>query len=256
MDPTLRSIGAEFSGTREVVTRSRSDNRALLVGMSYYVDTSLRDLTGVERDVEELTRVLEENADGTPNFEVTPLVSTYERPLTADLLLRELDLLIDEVEDNHLLFYFSGHGIVGPYGFQLATAEKSGAFDSGIHFDVLLHRFNQMRGAVTVILDCCYSGAAGDRNVVFDGRSLVMTYIREDVTILASSTRNQRALLEDGELSDYTAAVVEALQGGGAAGQGVEVDALQVHSHARAKLVGQTPVVRLFGSAQHCLRRS
>jgi uncharacterized caspase-like protein len=239
-------------------SRTRTGDRALLIGIPHYADRELSSLPGVSRDLDELSRVLGKHSDGRPNFEVTSLLSTEDESITTEKLLEELDLILDGLEEtDHFVFYFSGHGLLGNFGFQLATAEKSGAFDGGIHFEVLLTRFNRLRCAVTVILDCCYSGAAGDQIVHdIDGRRLLMTHIREDVTILASSRRDQRSFIEEDEdLSEYTAAIVAALDNQEAMDPGTEIDALMVHSFARSRLLGQMPVVRFFGGEQHHLRR-
>ena len=169
---------------------------ALLIGVTDYLGSELIPLPSAKADVEELELALELNGDGSENFDVTSKVVGVADAWGAHDLLEEIDRLIDD--SKHFLFYFSGHGLLNKFGLQLATPDKEQSKDSGVYFDALLHRFNQSRAdEVTIILDCCYSGAAGDSSmgpedpVERAAESLKLTHLREGVTILASSGRTQ-----------------------------------------------------------------
>lgn len=169
-------------------------------------------------------------------------------PVTSEDLLRAVDEMLEELtSDDHFLLYFSGHAVLGPFGFQLATAEKAGPLDSGVYFDALMHRINRAACITTILLDCCDAGGAGDREIVLEGNLLVMTEIREDVTVLASCARDEASRMLPGQMSYYTAAVVSVLSGDFASAGGAEIDALGLHAHTRDMVENQSPRFRTFG---------
>lgn len=224
-----------------------ADASALLIGITEYEDMSLSPLPCAQADVEELGRLLESHIDGSPNFDVVPLIVSSANRLTAADILRAVDREIEGKQ--HFLFYFSGHGVAGPFGLQLATLEKSDPEDSGVYFDALLHRFNRSTvPEITVILDCCFAGGAGDRSYEHAGQALQFMHLREGITILASCRRHEESEGSIDGPSIFTKSLVGTLDGGS------EANVLDLYQTVRHDLDTQTPVLRAFGSAFSELR--
>ncbi len=217
-------------------------------------------LPGCVADAAAVANLLRRDASNEVNFvDVIDLISTDARPVTAELLLGEFASLFDETDpDDSVLFYYSGHAKRTVFGLYLVTSEKAGAYDVGVPFDCMMHLVNEARhGSVTLILDCCFAGAAGDLPKL-DGQVVSRSLLREDVTILASSRASQLSFVEEtGEMSDYTRLLVRGLEGE-ASSDAVSVTALDLHRFVVANWAGelhQVPVLKANGSGGHPLRR-
>lgn len=210
---------------------------ALLVGIVDYID--LAPLECASYDVEAMSLALATHRDTSPNFEVIPKVIRTDDRWTAPLLLSEIESALTGA--SHFLFYFSGHGIPSRYGLQLATPEKESNFDSGVYFDAILHRINGCDAdEVTIILDCCHAGAAGDSGLADAFR---WTQLREGVTVLASSEADEESFSFGQNPSGFTSKLVERLHSTASP----TVTVLDLFTHA-SDLDVQTPVLRTFGS--------
>ena len=223
-------------------------NYALLIGIEFYSDSGgLESLPGVSKDVDGIGEVLATHIDGQKNFDVETLVSREDSEVSAEMVLEAIDqVFTGTTSGDHVLIYFSGHAILGPFGFQLATAEKPGPLDSGVSFDSILYRVNRASCTTTVLLDCCDAGGAGDQEVLLDGVQTIMTQLRTGVTVLAACARNEEARMLPGEMSFYTEAVVAALSGD-CGHSGMEVDALHLDRFTRDRFPDQHPTLRTFG---------
>lgn len=229
---------------------SLEDRRAVLLGVTGTSSSEFEPLPSAERDVKALERVLEMQRDGsTPNFDVKTSVVDETSEWGVGDLLHTIDLELGEA--SHLLFYFSGHGHVTEFGLELITPEKTHALDSGVYFDVLLHRFNTAPTdtEITVILDCCFSGAAGDSPLHGGDVLRRFTHLRDGITILASSRREQPSYAEDDGMSDFTKEVVECLEE-----NQPRTDILDLYKWTRERVPDQVPVLRTFGSRHSALR--
>lgn len=226
---------------------------ALLVGVTSYRDTSLNPLPSAERDVQKLSKALGKHFNDDVNFEVTECIVDENSTWSASDMLNDVDRLLSSC--NHFLFYFSGHGVINNFGLQLATPEKEEPNDSGVYFDVLLHRFNKSDTAeVTIILDCCFSGAAGDSSISSARESLKLTHLREGITILASSGRTEISEAFREGLSVFTEKLVERLDE-----QFYDsIDIFDLYKSTSQELdgTGQIPVLRTFGSKYSPIRAS
>ncbi len=220
---------------------------ALLVGIVDYEDDSLPALESTAKDVEIMKSALETHWDTSDNFEVIPkIVRLYEK-FTAPHLVTEIESALDGA--SHFLFYFAGHGIPGKYGLQLATPEKKDNYDSGIFFDAILHRINGCDAdEVTIILDCCHAGLAGDTGIADAFR---WTQLREGVTVLAATEAEEEAWSDPNSPGRFTEKLAERLE----SRESPTVTVLDLFSYAAAAdLEGQTPVLRTFGSMFSPLR--
>lgn len=164
--------------------------RALVIGMKTYT-SNLPDLSSGVEDAEQVADRLTYNRTGSANFDVALHVSDEQNQLSTEDLMRITDTWFDAGPISDGLIYFSGHARNTPYGLHLAGADTEGNYDAGFPFDSLLHRANQVDfGSLTVILDCCDSGAAGD--VSLDTRFDALL-LRKNVAILAASREFESA---------------------------------------------------------------
>jgi hypothetical protein len=165
---------------------------ALLIGVTDTAAEKYQELPNAKVDVAVMANSLRLHKDGSQNFEVLDYVYGQTDNNTSGELLNAIDIGLEA--EKHFLFYFSGHGDITKYGLQLVTPEKEHPFDTGVYFDTLLHRFNRADNVeVTVILDCCYSGGAGDLSMNVQDIVRPMTQLRDGITILASSERNKKS---------------------------------------------------------------
>src|SRR5688572_28296995 len=131
--------------------------RALLVGIDEY-DHAAR-LAGCVNDVEAVRPLLARNADGSPNFECLALTGP---PLRIDRprLLGALEALFAPGADVALL-YFAGHGVDSGADVTLVTTDGV-EHAWGVGFAEVMGRVARSEvPEIHVVLDCCFSGAAG-----------------------------------------------------------------------------------------------
>jgi hypothetical protein len=132
--------------------------KALIVAVSDYRNSHLRNLDFCEKDGKEMNKVLE--SVGYDNLNLVGMVNHQ----------RMMDAIWDFFTDSHLktddilIFYYSGHGIPDISGkVYLASSETDpdAPFRRGFSFDDLTDAINRSNSTkIVTILDCCYSGAA------------------------------------------------------------------------------------------------
>lgn len=180
-------------------------NKALVVGIDSYPNAPLG---GCVNDAEAMAALLEENADGSPNFSVKLKCNVQ----TKAELLKDLHSLFQEGESDIALFYFSGHGTDEMAG-QIVTPDFKG-YDKGISMNDILRLANTSTSRnKIIILDCCYSGKLGDFSAI-DTQDAI---IGKGVTILTASNRDEVAI-EDGITGHgiFTELLIQGLKGGAA----------------------------------------
>lgn len=157
--------------------------RALLVGIDKYDNYSA--LGGCVNDVHAVLPLLARNEDGSPNFECQSLTSDVEK-VTRDGLLRGLDSLLAGGADA-AVFYFAGHG--GGTGSDVNLVVANGTQRTpGVPLAEILGLVQTSPvKEIVVVLDCCFSGAAGGvPQLGGDAAAL-----RSGVTILTASRGDQ-----------------------------------------------------------------
>jgi hypothetical protein len=187
--------------------------RALIVGIDTYRNAP--NLSGCVADAKAMTDLLSKHQDEAPNFECRTLVDQMEdgSPITRPQLRQACEDLFRDFRGNALL-YFSGHGILTSTGGYLCTsdAEKN---DWGVPMqDILQFAADAPANDVIVLLDCCHSGDFANP-ALLKGGSNPLTVLRENMTVIAASLPNQLSV-EAGGHGLFTAAVMDALQGGAA----------------------------------------
>lgn len=189
--------------------------RALLVGIDGY--KHFTPLKGCVQDARSMRDMLRRNADGSPNYACRVLAyagEPNEEVITQASLRSAIRELFDYTGD--VLLYFSGHGALTPTGGYLATCDgRDNAW--GIPMQDVIQLANDSKARdVLIILDCCHSGDAGN-TPVFNSPHRVnpLAVLRENMTVLAASRASGLAGMQDGQ-SLFTAAILDALEGGAA----------------------------------------
>lgn len=182
--------------------------RALVVGIDQYPD---QPLTGCETDARDISRLLERNGDGSPNFAVRLLSSENDTVDTTAMLDAVTELFASDAET--AVFYFAGHGVINPEtntGYIVSQDGRRGAW--GLSLSEILNLANnaypRIRSTV-IILDSCHSGYAGE--VAGLGRHETAV-IGNGVTILTATHREGLAA-ESGGRGLFTDILVDGLAG-------------------------------------------
>jgi Caspase domain len=157
--------------------------RALLVGVDRH--DNFTDLGGCVNDVNALEPLLGRNDDDTPNFDCQKRITNGGR-VTRDRLLADLDALLGGGADVALL-YFAGHGAGTGNDVALATEDGTGGTPGVAFSEVLTKVAESSVGEIIIILDCCFSGAAGG----IPQLGVAATTLRTGVSILAASRGDQ-----------------------------------------------------------------
>jgi hypothetical protein len=181
--------------------------RALLIGIDRYANSS--DLGGCVADVDALQPLLSRNEDDSPNFDCQKRTSDT-RGVTRDELLTDLDDLLAPAAEVAVL-YFAGHGDGRAADVVLVT-EDGTAGTPGIPFSEVLAKVEQSSvGEIIIILDCCFSGAAGG----IPQLGTTTSALRSGVSILMASRGDQTSaeIAGRGLFSNY---LCGALEGGAA----------------------------------------
>ncbi|HWI00591.1 MAG TPA: caspase family protein, partial [Propionibacteriaceae bacterium] len=182
-------------------------NRALLIGIDHY--DRFNSLDGCVNDVDALEPLLSRNDDNSPNFDCQKRTSTTGG-VTRDALIGDLDALLGGGADVALL-YFAGHGSGSGTDVALVTQDAT-AGTLGIAFSEVLAKVAESSvREVVLILDCCFSGAAGGIPQLASSAAT----LRDGVSILAASRGDQPAPEADGR-GVFCTFLGGALEGGAA----------------------------------------
>ncbi|MFF2012349.1 caspase family protein [Streptomyces sp. NPDC058195] len=146
---------------------------------------ALSDLPGAARSARAVASVLRENCGMADR--VTEIID----PASPTEVLAAVQSAIDASEGGAVLFYFIGHGLIGP-GRQLylATSSTSCADDTvpAVPYDQIGKRLGEAAASTVVVLDCCFSGLA--QAAPQESYRDVLTSARpEGSFLLASATR-------------------------------------------------------------------
>ena len=203
--------------------------RALCVGINEY--GAVGSLHGCVHDAERVAKLLGRHENGDINFDCRLLTAdTGRKGIVTRAVLRERLKELFKNDADVALLHFSGHGTINSLDGFLVTQDCV-EHDEGIPMSDVLNLANNSKAKhVVILLDCCYSGQAGNPPVVDTSKTL----LREGIMILTGS-RNDQPSLETGGGGVFTSLVVDALDGGAADLLGC-VNALAVYSFVHSAL--------------------
>lgn len=177
--------------------------RALLIGIDQY--DNFNALGGCVNDVHRLQPLLAHHENGDPNFDCV-----VRETASRDSLIQDVEACVAPGADL-ALFYFAGHGSEDSNDVSLCTRDGTGTTPGLSMSQVMATIQNSSVAEVIVILDCCFSGAAGQVPQLGSIGSL----IRQGVSILAAS-RGDQTSAESLDGGEFTTSFVAGLNGGAA----------------------------------------
>ena len=221
--------------------------RALLVGLDEYANFS--SLAGCVNDVHAIEPLLARNDDGTVNFNCQ--ARTGPGSVQRDALIDDVRALLAPGADVGLL-YFAGHGFGEGNDVALCTYDGTSTSPGVALSQVLGYVQTSPLREVIVIVDCCFSGAAG--GVPQLGADL--TVLRNGVTILAASRGDQTSAETPAGRGLFSTYLCGGLEGGAADVMGkVTVAGLYSYLDESFGPWEQRPVLRANVDRLHELRR-
>lgn len=188
------------------------DRIALVVGVDYYSDERIQNLSGCVNDAKEVARLLKRNGDSSRgrNFDCKELYATGSDRAVSRAMIKDGARRLFQSKAEIALFYFSGHGCIESTGGFINGSDSTRG-DEGLSLEELVNLANgsSARHRI-VILDSCYSGAAGSIAGMEDH-----AVIAEGVTILTASRNDQPSLERKGH-GVFTSLLINALEGAAA----------------------------------------
>jgi hypothetical protein len=227
-------------------------SRIVLVGSPAYEDPALADVPEVARNLADLHAVLTDPRLG--GFPVEHCV-TAPPDATVAAVGDLLEDAADKAEDL-LLFYFAGHGIVGPEGeLYLAlrgTRSRSPAY-SALPFDTIRDTFRSLRTKAAnraVIIDSCFSGRAIGRVLAAEPDELAGRMEISGTFTLTSSPPNNVSLVREGEAhTAFTGRLLHLLrEGSEQSGELITLGEIYRHLLARSS-AEELPIPQARGTA-------
>jgi hypothetical protein len=232
-----------------------SDRRALIVGINNYAHAAK--LSGAVADGIAMAERLSRHSQGDPNYDCVLMVD--EGPGAAPIARRRLresihDFFSPEFEGD-LLFYFSGHGYLSRTGGYLVSDDGE-PHDWGVPMQEVMDLARPSRAReIVVIVDVCHAGDMGNPSQVGAAGMDPLAMLREDMTVLASS-RDVQTAAEAGGHGLFTAAVLDALDGGAADHQGwVSAPAVYSYVERRFGAWQQRPVYKSHATHVPVIRK-
>lgn len=227
---------------------------ALIVGINAY--GGFNDLHFCVDDAKAMAKVLSRHKDDEKNFDCNLLLGRVgDPPITRSKLRTALEDLFS-FQGGDVLLYFSGHGFLSKTGGLLCTSDST-KNDWGIPMQEVVDRALQSPAhQILLILDCCHSGDIANPVTMRRGSGMnPLATLRENMTVIAASRATQEAI-EAGGHSLFTAALLDALQGGAADHMGiVTAPSLYVYASRRFTAKDQRPVYKTNATEVLSVRR-
>lgn len=229
--------------------------RALLIGIDTYQHTS--NLAGCVADATAMNKLLQRNQDGKPNYECRTLLDKMEngQPITRSKLREACQKLFSSDFRGDILFYFSGHGVLTTFGGCLCTFDAN-KDDWGVPMQEIVQMASESKASdILIILDCCHSGDIANPSLLKSANgNNPLTVLREDMTVLAAS-RESQVSIEAGGHGLFTAAVLDALEGGATDHMGwVTASSIYAYIERRFGSWDQRPVYKSYATGVTVVR--
>ncbi len=221
--------------------------RALLIGVDDYANFPA--LAGCVNDVQAIEPLLARNEDGTVNFNCQ--VRIAPGVVSRDALIRDVQALVGPGADVALL-YFAGHGAGEGNDVALCTYDGTSMTPGLPLSQILGYVQSSSVREVIIVLDCCFSGAAG--SVPQLGPDLAV--LRNGVTMLAASRGDQTSAETATGRGLFSTYLGGGLEGGAADVMGkVTMAGLYAYLDESFGAWDQRPVLRANVDRLHELRR-
>src|SRR5262245_12019042 len=205
-------------------------SRIVLVGTPFYDDDRLHDVPQVSNNIADLFNLFTDPDRGgfeAAECKVTPADAGIDQ-------IGALLLAATSEADDLLLFYFSGHGVIGRRhrGLHLGVkrTDRDNVDFSGLDYERVRDACLSARAANRiVILDCCYSGQATNGTLGALADEVLADIAIDGTVVLASAPANRAALVVDGERhTAYTGRMLEVMRRG-IPGKGEFLSAIDIH---------------------------
>jgi hypothetical protein len=192
-------------------------SRIVLVGAPFYDDPQLPDVPQVSRNLADLSAVLTDPAVG--GFPAGHCVLA-DPDMSVEHVGDLLEQAASQAEDL-LLFYFAGHGLVGPRGelyLGLRRTRFGNPAFSAVRFETVRDAFLELGARAAnrvVILDSCFSGRAIGLTLGSVADTLADELEINGTYTLTSAPPNSVAMVRAGEVhTAFTGRLISLLSGG------------------------------------------
>ena len=219
----------------------------IVIGTNEYSDSKIPNLRFAEKDAEEIKNILLDSDICGFNDVIDSINKTRTQTFC------EIDQLLKKAEhEDLLLIYFSGHGEPDPQ-HDLCLLFNNTRLDSllptSLNYSMIRKCIDASRCKTTiVILDCCYSGAAGIK-----GNNLKEILARSSGsgTVILSASSEFDVAKEDEKLEHgvFTHYLVEGLRSGAVAGdRNGDISLVDLYNYAHENTIArcsQTPYLKV-----------
>lgn len=184
--------------------------KALVIGIDDY--PAPYELNGCVNDAIEVSAILENNGDGSPNFDVKRLISSEDTVTSIKIYDAINELFSGDAET--VVLYFAGHGILDEQTSSGYLVTQDGTNPNwGINLATVLSKANQAYPSIrstVILLDSCQSGSFGEVSAI--GNDGSVSHIGTGVTILTACHREGFASETNGH-GTFTNILLDGLRG-------------------------------------------
>lgn len=233
-----------------------SRRRALIVGIDHYQQEGMT-LSSAVADARAMASLLGTHQDGMANYDCRLWADKThaDAPITCAALRQEIQELVSEFR-GEILLYFAGHGSISSTGGWLVTYDGT-RNNWGISMEeVFKLAFHSQARDILLVLDCCHAGDFGSCSLQSREKgSWGTAVLREDMTIIAGSMPREVSRETSGH-GLFTAAVIDALEGGAADTMGW-VTAPSIYAYVERRFGGwsQQPVYKSHATQVNVIRQ-
>lgn len=170
--------------------------RVLVIGVNTYENKDIPSLNYPLRDAGRMLEVLTTPHGGEPPY--TMVEGPKDRRATPEAILEATTHLLDGLSrGDHAVLFLAGHGVrdtAGRFYFATSKSDPADLEHTALPFDQLAALFETTQAQVTIFLDACHSGLAGDGILATnDDLANSLARLRSNVTIFAAAKGRQES---------------------------------------------------------------